>query len=123
MIVAGYPDLMHEFLESNPGLRSRFSREITFPDYDVDELVRIAHVMATDAEYSIAPEADEVLRAILAEARRDPGFGNGRFVRNLFEQAIGRHAVRLAAGEDDPGHDDLTTITAADLASAAALLR
>src|ERR1041385_3190752 len=57
VIVAGYPRLMHRFLESNPGLRSRFSREITFPDYSTGELVEIAHTFARDNEYVFAAGA------------------------------------------------------------------
>ncbi len=123
VIVAGYPDLMHEFLESNPGLRSRFSREIGFPDYATAELVEIARTMADQAEYSIAPDAEPTLVAILDEARTRPGFGNGRFVRNLFEQAVGRHAVRLARADGELDRDALTTLTSDDLAAAAELVR
>jgi stage V sporulation protein K len=124
VIVAGYPDLMHQFLESNPGLRSRFSREIEFPDYDTPELVRIIGSMAADAEYALAADAETAVAAIFETARRAGGFGNGRYARNLFEQAVGRHALRLA--DADPAaldHAALTTLTADDIAAAASLLR
>ena len=70
VIVAGYPRLMHHFLESNPGLRSRFSREITFPDYSTDELVAIAQKLAVENEYILGEGAEEALRRVL-EGRRE----------------------------------------------------
>src|SRR3954470_22513962 len=65
VIVAGYPRLMESFLLSNPGLRSRFAREITFPDYSVDELQTIFHQMLAQYEYTLEPGADQMLRRIL----------------------------------------------------------
>ena len=96
VIVAGYPRLMHRFLQSNPGLRSRFSREVSFPDYSTAELVAIAEKLAGEYEYVLDDEAKEVLRRILAGAARGEGFGNARFVRTLFEQALNAQALRLA---------------------------
>src|SRR5678809_1492353 len=85
VIVAGYPRLMYRFLDSNPGLRSRFAREISFPDYSTDELVAITEKLAGEYEYTLDPEAKEALRTILAGAARGEGFGNARFARTLFE--------------------------------------
>src|ERR671934_2425009 len=96
VIVAGYPRLMHRFLESNPGLRSRFSREITFPDYSTDELVAITRKFAADNGYALADTAEEELRRIFAQAERGEGFGNARYARTIFEQALNAHALRLA---------------------------
>src|SRR3954464_2669132 len=71
VIVAGYPRLMRRFLESNPGLRSRFSREIEFPDYSTDDLVEIFRRFAAEAEYTLGEGAEEALRAIFHNAERD----------------------------------------------------
>src|SRR5436190_10766577 len=109
VIVAGYPRLMHRFLQSNPGLRSRFSREISFPDYSEDELVAIFRRFAADAEYTLGEGAEEDLRDIFVHAERDEGFGNARFARTLFEQSLNAQALRLAdAGVvEDLSHDEL----------------
>jgi stage V sporulation protein K len=96
VIVAGYPRLMHRFLDSNPGLRSRFAREIVFPDYSTDDLVLITHKFLRENEYRLADGAEETLRRILANPVRGEGFGNARFARTLFEQALNAQALRLA---------------------------
>jgi AAA+ superfamily predicted ATPase len=122
VIVAGYPRLMHELLQSNPGLRSRFGREIEFPDYTTDELVQIAHKLARDAEYGFAPDADAALRRVLEQAERGPSFGNARAVRSLFEQSLNAQAVRLAAaGIERATVEDMKTLTGEDVAFAAGL--
>jgi stage V sporulation protein K len=95
VIVAGYPRLMRDFLDSNPGLRSRFSREIDFPDYTTDELIAITHRFVSEHEYTLDDGADTALREIFDGARRGEGFGNARFARTLFEQALNAHALRL----------------------------
>jgi stage V sporulation protein K len=126
VIVAGYPRLMHQFLNSNPGLRSRFSREITFPDYSTEELVQIAHTFASDNEYVLGEGVDAELSAILSGAARGERFGNARFVRTLFEQALNAQALRLAGvrGESLAGleRDELMTLRPADLEAAARAL-
>src|SRR5213595_2734597 len=118
VIVAGYPRPMEEFLNSNPGLRSRFSREITFPDYTTDELLAITSTFARDNEYVLAEGADVAVRAILARAARNERFGNARFARTLFEQALNAQALRLArvSGEALAGlpRDDLMALQAED---------
>jgi SpoVK/Ycf46/Vps4 family AAA+-type ATPase len=96
VIVAGYPRLMHRFLNSNPGLRSRFAREIVFPDYSTDELVLITEKFLRENEYRLGEGAEETLRRILATPVRGEGFGNARFARTLFEQALNAQALRLA---------------------------
>lgn len=122
VIVAGYPKLMHAFLRSNPGLKSRFSREIPFPDYSTDELVQITGKLAADAEYRIADAAHRELAGIFERAVRDDHFGNGRYARTLFEQAINRHALRLAGAGTPLDKVTLTTLEAADFREAASLL-
>ncbi len=97
VIVAGYPALMRRFLESNPGLRSRFAREIFFPDYTTDELLAITRKFAADNTYQLTPEAEEQLRLLFASAPRGEGFGNARFARTIFEQALNAQALRLTA--------------------------
>jgi stage V sporulation protein K len=126
VIVAGYPRLMHQFLNSNPGLRSRFSREITFPDYSTDELLAIAHTFAQDNEYLFGEGADDALRRILAGAARGERFGNARLVRTLFEQALNAQALRLAGVSGDDlaglGREELMTLGVTDLEAAARVI-
>jgi type VII secretion ATPase EccA len=123
VIVAGYPDLMHRFLDSNPGLRSRFSREIEFADYTDVELVEILRTHASDADYLVADDADPVLLDIFRTARSTPGFGNARYARTLFEQAVNRQALRLdRSGDDGLDRMALQTLGVDDLRDAAALL-
>ena len=122
VIVAGYPALMRRFLESNPGLQSRFSREISFPDYSTDELVAITEKFAAESEYRLDGGAVEALRRILDGAKRGERFGNARFARTLFEQALNAHALRLAGRLDEVGPDELSTLTAEDVAAGARAL-
>jgi stage V sporulation protein K len=123
VIVAGYPRLMHRFLDSNPGLRSRFSREITFPDYSTDELLAITAKFLAENEYRFGEGAPEALRRVLAVPARGEGFGNARFARTLFEQALNTQALRLAnvAGAElaDLERDELMTLRSEDFLAAA----
>ncbi|YCK80190.1 AAA family ATPase [Arthrobacter sp. D3-18] len=126
VIVAGYPRLMESFLLSNPGLRSRFAREITFPDYSVDELQTIFHQMLAQHEYTLEPGADQVLRRILTGLHAGEDSGNARFARTLFEQALNRQALRLSRDEehslDALDRDAVMTLTADDVVEAALAL-
>ncbi len=123
VIVAGYPRLMHEFLDSNPGLRSRFARELVFPDYSNEELVSITGTFARQNEYKLTEGADEELLRIFGRAQRGEGFGNARYARTIFEQALNAQALRLAgnpgASLGDLDADELAGLTAADFDSAA----
>jgi stage V sporulation protein K len=123
VIVAGYPRLMDRFLNSNPGLRSRFSREIVFPDYSTDELVQITEKFLHENEYRLGADSEDVLRRILANPERGEGFGNARFARTLFEQALNAQALRLAhvqgAELASLERDELMTLRPDDLLAAA----
>jgi hypothetical protein len=122
VIVAGYPALMRAFLESNPGLQSRFSREITFPDYATDELVAITGTFAAESQYRLDEGAVEALRRILDGAKRGDRFGNARFARTLFEQALNAQALRLEGRLDEVEADQLSVLTADDVSGAARTL-
>src|SRR5215207_3676477 len=126
VIVAGYPRLMDELLDSNPGLRSRFSREIVFPDYSTDELVAISESFAAQNEYSLTEGAADELHRIFDRAQRSEGFGNARYARTIFEQALNTQALRLAgspdASIDELDAAELTGLTAADFDAAAQTL-
>jgi len=126
VIVAGYPRLMRGFLDSNPGLRSRFAREIAFPDYSTEELLAITLKLAADAEYELGPGAAEALERIFAAADHGEGFGNARFARTIFEQALNRQALRLAQVDGaelaELDREDVITLAAGDLVEAARAL-
>jgi len=114
IVVAGYPQEMQTLLEANPGLESRFTRTIHFPDYTTDELVEIFRRMGDKNKYHLDSEAGIALRALIDAEPRDRGFGNARFVRNVFESSIAHQAIRLADVEN-PDDTALTTLTAADV--------
>ena len=117
VVFAGYSDRMQEFLGANPGLRSRISFHVDFPDYTPEELCAILRKQALDAQLTLTPEAMERAEEIFRTASRQPGFGNGRFARNLLEQARLRQARRLLKDLDTrPGRTELLTLTADDFA-------
>lgn len=116
VIAAGYRDRMHTFIESNPGLRSRFPRFIDFPDYVPDELVKIFNGLAEEGGYQLSPEASAAVTRILTQKyeSRGPNFGNARMVRNLFEEMLAAQANRLASVAS-PTRENLCGIEKADL--------
>ena len=118
VIVAGYDDLMEEFIHSNPGLESRFNRFLHFEDYTMDEMMGIFRMRCDKGCYTLAEDAEVDVRAYIAE-RNDGGisFGNGRGVRNLFEKILVQQANRLAAMETVT-KEDLMLIAAADVKAA-----
>ncbi len=113
VIVAGYPDPMVVFIAQNPGLASRFKTVIEFEDYTNEEIVGILHKLAGASDYTVTAEAETRFRDILAATARDQAFGNGRFARNLLEEAIGRHAWRLRDTES-PTPEQLRELLAED---------
>ena len=100
VIVAGYPLEMERFLTSNPGLASRFPKTLTFTDYGDDELVEIFTLIAEKQGFRLADGATDRLRALIPKPR-PANFGNGRFIRNVFEEAVSIQAERLV-GLHDP---------------------
>ena len=118
VIVAGYPARMQTFLDANPGLRSRFSRQLQFENYSLEELLAIFESLCAQARYSLAPAAREKLRGLLADAiaNANETFGNARFVRNVFEGSVRNQANRLVSLAD-VGLPALTTLEAEDVSS------
>ena len=98
VIVAGYPDEMKEFINSNPGLKSRFNRFYYFDHYEPEQLLKIFDLFMKNASFTLTgPARREILRLLIDfHQRRDKSFGNGRFVRNLFERMVERQANRIA---------------------------
>jgi hypothetical protein len=116
IVAAGYTEEMADFIDANPGLKSRFTRTISFPDYTDDELVAIFLGLGEKSQYSCSDDALVRVRHFVGVEPRTRGFGNARFVRNLFETAIANQAQRVAP-LSDPSDEQLTTLTAADIAA------
>jgi len=116
VIVAGYKEEMDRFLNSNPGLRSRFKTFIDFPDYDESELLRIFEMHAEENGYRLDGAATEKVQAAIARMKSEAGkgFGNGRDVRNLLEDCTRGQAKRLEHADSVTTYD-LVLITAEDV--------
>jgi SpoVK/Ycf46/Vps4 family AAA+-type ATPase len=116
VIVAGYPNLMNMFLQSNPGLQSRFNTFITFEDYKPSELLKIFHLLCKKNNYSIHSDAIDYLQKKFEEMynKRDETFANGRTIRNIFEKGIKRQANRLVVSKN-PTDEELQILTIDDL--------
>jgi AAA+ superfamily predicted ATPase len=117
VIVAGYPDDMKRFIDTNPGLQSRFTIHLNFEDYTAPELVTIFKGFCEKNQYTLAPEAEVALETRTAAELKAAGrgFGNGRHMRNLFEKAIRKHAVRLCMRKREWSKDELSQLTTEDL--------
>lgn len=118
VIVAGYPQQMKDFVNSNPGLESRFTRYFQFPDYTEDEMLRIFKTLCTSRDYQISSDALEAAAMQLREIRRSAGenFANAREVRNYFQKLLVSQSTRLGT-MSNPSLEDLMTITLDDVKS------
>jgi len=123
VILAGYKDRMDEFFGSNPGMQSRVAHHIDFPDFTVDELMRIGDLMLDQRAYAFSPEAREVFREYVERRRRRPRFAHGRSIRNAIDRARLRQASRLFESETALGRDELITIEAEDLLKSSVFAR
>ena len=99
VVVAGYPDKMAGFIESNPGLRSRFNKNLHFVDYSPGELLKIFDLFCTSSGFRLSPNARTKVSQLFAGLYevRDATFGNARVARNLFEQVISHQANRIVS--------------------------
>lgn len=116
VVVAGYPDEMQFFIQSNPGLQSRFNRYFSFDHFQSGDLMKIFKIIAKKADFVLTEDAEEKLNEILDRLyeKRHRGFGNARTVRNLFEKVIERQANRIVSIAPIT-EDILMTITEEDV--------
>lgn len=116
VIVAGYTKPMEKFINSNPGLKSRFNKYFEFPDYTIDELEQIFYLNCKKYDYIVEEDAKKQIRAriVSRKMQRQENFANAREVRNMFEDIITNQARRVAEMEA-PTHDDMMRITIMDL--------
>ncbi|PKG83314.1 hypothetical protein CXF85_11335 [Colwellia sp. 75C3] len=113
VIVAGYKNEMNDFLESNPGLKSRFSVELHFDDFSPPELIQIMHDLADKNDYIIEEPLVEKLKIKFEEEAKEKNFANARFVRNCFDKLIQKQASRLCQ-EKSFSEESLKSLTLAD---------
>lgn len=116
VVVAGYTDKIREFINSNPGLSSRFTTTILFADFTAAGLAAIFRKFAADSDYRLSAEGEVRLAEVMMQlhANKDDNFGNARTVRNIFEDSISAHAMRVDA-LPNPVADDLATLQPDDI--------
>ena len=116
VIVAGYTGPMKKFINSNPGLKSRFNKYIEFPDYSVDELEEIFNMNCKKYDYKVEEDVQHQIRALITAKKIEniDNFANAREVRNLFEEIITNQARRVSTLEE-PSNEDMMTICLEDL--------
>ena len=118
-IVAGYTDQMHDFIDTNPGLKSRFTQTIHFDDYTPDELTEIFINLAKGKNFTVDEDTRNAIHRQFEQLylRRDKNFGNAREARRIFDQAVEKQSQRLMSemGNPDFKDEDMYRITTADL--------
>ena len=118
-IVAGYTDQMHDFIDSNPGLKSRFTQTIHFDDYTPDELTQIFLNLAASKNFTISESTKGAIHRQFEQLylRRDKNFGNAREARRIFDESVEKQSQRLVGLMSDPGfkEEDMYSITTDDL--------
>ena len=122
VIFAGYTEKMIDFLENNEGLKSRIAFHLDFPDYTPAELIDILKLMSKKRDYILSDDAIPVCKDIFERATEEENYGNGRYVRNVLEQAILRQSRRIIAeslereksGQKDLSKEEICTLTKAD---------
>ena len=114
VIFAGYPEKMKQFIDRNEGLRSRIAFHLDFPDYSVQELMDILEEMTTGRDVSITEDAKLVCRRIIEKAQGTAEFGNGRFVRNLLEQAMMNQSLRIVSEQGNISREKMQELTSND---------
>ena len=117
VIFAGYEELMAKFIETNPGLSSRISREIKFLDYTIDQLIAILELMINKRHYQLTDGCKTVLHQHFSEVVNCRNFGNARYVRKLVDEIVFSQAQRVIEGDKNQLEDDtfLNQITLTDI--------